>query len=163
MEAERSKTKVKIIASIVIIAAVVIMYLISSAQDSDSASTSNTSDTATTQSTDTMDTTAGASDTHGSFKDGTYTAQADYRTPEGTEDIGVTLTIKDGVVTDSDVELSANDRQSREYQEIFRNNYEQYVIGRKLSDIQLSRVSGSSLTSSGFNDAVDAIQAEAEA
>jgi hypothetical protein len=49
------------------------------------------------------------------------------------------------------------------YQGLFIANYKQYVIGKSIDSLNLSEVSGSSLTSSGFNAAVAEIKAQASA
>jgi hypothetical protein len=102
------------------------------------------------------------SNTTANYKDGTYSASGSYVSPGGTERISVSVTVKDGVVTDSTVSQVANNRESEEYQAKFRNNYKSQVVGKKLSSISLSRVSGSSLTSGGFNDALDTIKSQAQ-
>jgi hypothetical protein len=86
---------------------------------------------------------------------------SNYLTPESTEQIEVTLTLKNDTVSDASVQLSATARESRRYQNNFAANYRQYVIGRPLSSLSLSRVSGSSLTSNGFNAAVAQIRGQA--
>src|ERR1700712_1716246 len=56
---------------------------------------------AATDTTTTADTTAQA--TTSTFKDGTYKTNASYDSPGGTQNIAVSITLKDGVVTDSSV------------------------------------------------------------
>jgi hypothetical protein len=41
-------------------------------------------------------------------------------------------------------------------------DYKQYVVGKKIDEVQLTKVSGSSLTPQGFNDALAKIKAEAK-
>jgi uncharacterized protein with FMN-binding domain len=97
-----------------------------------------------------------------SFKDGTYTAEGDYRSPVGPEHIKVELTIKAGVVTDSVVTAEANMPKSQHFQNLFVDGYKQLVVGKKISDLQLGKVAGSSLTPKGFNDAVTKIMTQAQ-
>lgn len=85
-----------------------------------------------------------------------------YQTPETTEPLTVTLTLKDGVVTDATVVGDPQVPETRRYQGIFIANYKQYVIGKNIGTLSLSQVSGSSLTSSGFNAAVAQIKAQAQ-
>jgi uncharacterized protein with FMN-binding domain len=99
----------------------------------------------------------------GTYKDGTYTTTASYRSPGGSQDIGVSITLKDGVVTASSVTAEATDGQAQDYQANFISGYKQYVTGKKIDSISLSRVSGSSLTSNGFNNALKAIESQAKA
>lgn len=100
---------------------------------------------------------AGASD----LKDGTYSATGEYATPGGRESINVSVTLKGGVVSDSTAKGSASDGRAARYQRDFEANYQSSVVGKRLEDISLSRVSGSSLTSQGFNDALDQIADQA--
>ncbi len=96
------------------------------------------------------------------YKDGNYLAKGDYRSPGGSEDIGVSVTLKDGVIVDSAVEVHATSRISKRMQEVFADGYKQYVIGKKIDEVSLSKVSGSSLTPAGFNDALVKIKAQAK-
>jgi len=97
------------------------------------------------------------------YKDGTYTATGSYDSPAGTEGIQVTLTLQDGIIESSNVVSEAQDGRSASYQERFISGYQQYVTGKSIDDVVLSRVSGSSLTPEGWNDAVAKIKAEATA
>ena len=97
------------------------------------------------------------------YKDGTYTQDGAYMSPGGDESIGVKLTIKDGVVVDSEVTPHAERPMSQKFQGIFAENYKQLVVGKKIDDLKLDKVSGSSLSPKGFNDAVEKIKAEAKA
>lgn len=97
------------------------------------------------------------------YTDGTYKATGSYRTPESTETIDVTITVQNSVVTSSSVAQVPQDRSSEYYQNDFAKNYKTYVEGRSLDTINLSRVSGSSLTSGGFNKALAEIKKQAKA
>lgn len=98
----------------------------------------------------------------GAYKDGTYTAVGNYTSPGGQEELGVTLTIADGVVTESQVEVKATRPISKERQTDFANNYESQVVGKNIDEISLTKVSGSSLSPKGFNDAVEKIKSQAQ-
>jgi len=115
-----------------------------------------------TTATDTTSGDASGSTSTSPYKDGTYTAMSTYQTPETTEPLTVTLTLKDGVVTDATVVGDPQVPETRRYQGIFIANYKQYVIGKNIGTLSLSQVSGSSLTSSGFNAAVAQIKAQAQ-
>lgn len=99
----------------------------------------------------------------GSYKDGTYTASSTYIVPPGEESIKVTLTVSNGVVTNSQIVNSENDRESVFYQEQFAGQYKSYVVGKKLADIQLSYIAGASDTAQGFDDALSQIRNQAQA
>ncbi len=100
--------------------------------------------------------------TNTTFANGTYSAVGNYYSPEGSEQINVTLTLKDGVVTASTVTAMATQRYSLTMQNDFIANYKTLVIGKKITDIKLGKVSGASLTPIGFNDAVAKIEAQAK-
>lgn len=96
------------------------------------------------------------------YKDGSYSATGSYQSPEGTESIGVSLVLKNDVVITSTVVGNATGGISQRYQGIFIDNYKQYVIGKEISTLSLNKVSGSSLTPIGFNNAVRTIRAKAK-
>ncbi|PWU22932.1 hypothetical protein C5B42_04680 [Candidatus Cerribacteria bacterium 'Amazon FNV 2010 28 9'] len=97
-----------------------------------------------------------------SFKDGRYISEGDYMTHVGQKHLSVEVTLKDSVITDVNVTNQADDPMSVRYQDIFIANYKQLVVGKKITDIQLSKVAGSSLTPQGFNDALQKIEAQAK-
>lgn len=97
------------------------------------------------------------------YKDGMYTSVGTYNSPGGAEQITVSLTLKDDVVVDAVVTSDATRPESKKYQYTFISNYKAFVVGKNLSTLNLSKVSGSSLTPKGFNDAVLKIQAQAKA
>lgn len=98
----------------------------------------------------------------GQYKDGTYTASTEYSVPPGNEDITVTLTLKNGVVTNSSVENSENDHNSARFQQDFTASYKSYVVGKKINAVHLSYVAGASDTAQAFNDAVSQIASKAQ-
>ncbi|HSX30125.1 MAG TPA: FMN-binding protein [Candidatus Saccharimonadales bacterium] len=97
----------------------------------------------------------------GTFKNGTFSANSSYNTPGGTEGIAVTITLNGGTISDVSISLHANNRESVEYQDRFASHYKSFVVGKNIGDVQLSGVSGSSLTSRGFNDALAQIEQQA--
>jgi hypothetical protein len=99
----------------------------------------------------------------GSYADGTYTAEGSYATPESVETITVTVTLQDDIVTDVEVSGDPQKRESQQYQSQFIGGIADVVVGQDIDDIQVSRVAGSSLTSGGFNEAIETIKAEAAA
>jgi uncharacterized protein with FMN-binding domain len=119
-----------------------------------------TADTATETDSSTSTSTGGAS---GSYADGTYTASGSYVTPESVETIEVSLTLEGGVVTDVEVTGDPQARESQDYQSRFIGGISDEVVGVNIDDLAVDRVAGSSLTSGGFNEAVEAIKDEAAA
>lgn len=96
------------------------------------------------------------------FKDGTYEVTGNYVSPGGPRDIDVTVTLKDGVITDSTFVGKATDPASKRFQGEFAEGYKAMVIGKPLEGLEVAKVSGSSLTPKGFNDALDKIREEAK-
>jgi hypothetical protein len=66
-------------------------------------------------------------------------------------------------VTDTSAISGANDSDARDFQSQFIGGYKKLVVGKKIDSIRLSHVSGSSLTSQGFNDAIGQIKSQAKA
>ncbi len=96
------------------------------------------------------------------YKDGEYSATGSYTSPGGPEEINVTLTLENGVITDSNVQSLATRPESKEYQGIFASNYKKQVIGKNINQVLLNKVSGSSLTPKGFNNALEQIKQQAK-
>jgi len=97
------------------------------------------------------------------FKDGTYSADGQYYAPSGSESIGVTLTVSKDVVTNVQIGVNAQNGTSNRYQQRFAQTVNSYVVGKKLDQIQLDAVSGASLTTGGFMNALQNIQSQARA
>ena len=106
---------------------------------------------------------AGSSGTTGPYTDGTYTASGSYQAPSGTESVDVTVTLKDDVITDVTVVGNATDPQAMKHQGEFIGGIADVVVGKDINSIQVDKVGGSSLTSGGFNKAVEEIKADAAA
>jgi len=97
------------------------------------------------------------------YADGTYNATGSYITPGGKESIDLTVTLKDGVIVSTSLVTNAKSGDAKEYQSEFASNYKDFVVGKSVDRVSLSRVAGSSLTSNGFNDALDQIKTDAKA
>lgn len=109
----------------------------------------------------TADSSAGSSSS--TYKDGSYTAQGSYATPESVEQITVTVTLSDDKITDVQVTGDPQKAESKEYQSKFIGGISEVVVGKDIDEISVSRVAGSSLTSGGFNQAIAEIKTEAAA
>jgi len=123
-----------------------------------------------TETTQTTETTTPVSNTDtdsdavaSSYKDGTYSATGSYSSPGGRESIKLTVTIKDGIITSTSLDEKASNGEAKEYQDDFDSGYKTLVVGKNIDEVSLSRVAGSSLTSNGFNDALDEIKSDAKA
>jgi uncharacterized protein with FMN-binding domain len=97
------------------------------------------------------------------LKDGSYSATGSYDSPGGTESLKVSVTLAGGDIADATVVSGANDPTASVYQTSFISGYKTYVIGKPIESIKLSNVSGSSLTSQGFNEALKSIEQQAKA
>lgn len=97
------------------------------------------------------------------FKDGTYTKDGTYQSPAGTGRITVKLTLASGVITAVDVNGHATDPTAKTYQAEFDSGIAGKVVGKKIDSLNVTNVSGSSLTSGGFDEAIKAIEASASA
>ena len=97
-----------------------------------------------------------------SYKDGTYTADGNYVSPNGTETVGVTLTLAGGAVSDVQITQHPSNPNTRKFQGEFAGGIQSQIVGKKLDEIKVSKVAGSSLTSGGFNQAVEKIKADAQ-
>lgn len=97
------------------------------------------------------------------YKDGTYTATGTYTSPGGEDKIDVTLTIKNDVIVAVSAVENTDHPTSKRFQGMFLSGYKQYVVGKNIATLSLTKVSGSSLTPKGFNDALLKIKAQAKA
>lgn len=126
------------------------------AEPTDQTSSSATADTSTPAGSD-----AGSTTGDSTYADGTYTAEGTYQTPETVEQITVTLTLASDVITDVEVTGDPQARETEQYQSQFIGGIADVVVGKDIDEISVSRVAGSSLTSGGFNKAVEEIKADA--
>lgn len=108
--------------------------------------------------------TTGEATATSTYADGTYTAEGSYSPQAGLiEAISVTITLQDDVITAVEVSGDPQERESVEYQSKFIGGIADEVVGKSIDEINVSRVAGSSLTSGGFNQAIETIKAEAAA
>lgn len=102
------------------------------------------------------------SSTTASYADGEYTETGTYTPPSNHEEtITVTVTLKDGVVTELEVEGTGGSPNSVTYQGKFIDGINALVVGKNIDELDISKVAGSSLTSQGFNAAIEKIKADA--
>ncbi len=98
-----------------------------------------------------------------SFNDGAYEAEGEYSNPSGLSKVKVELTLANGKISDIAVTPEATNGTSKGYQAKFAGGISGEVVGKSLDELNVSKVSGSSLTSQGFNLAIDQIKADATA
>jgi uncharacterized protein with FMN-binding domain len=156
-----NKKIMAVVGLLVIVAAIGLGYAVSAGKKSDTASLTPTPAASPGPGTTAVPTVASAN-TAG-YKDGTYTATGSYDTPGGPESLNLSVTIKNGAVAGTSATGSGRDHDSVNYQGRFISGYKSLIIGHSIDAISLSRVSGSSLTSQGFNDALSQIKSQAKA
>ncbi|WP_167042999.1 FMN-binding protein [Salinibacterium sp. ZJ454] len=95
------------------------------------------------------------------YADGEYSATGSYVSPNGTETIDVSVTLEGGVVADVAVTSHPTNPNTEQFQGRFVQGIADQVVGKNLDELSVTKVSGSSLTSGGFNDAIEQIKADA--
>ncbi|EJJ29485.1 hypothetical protein [Rhizobium sp. CF142] len=93
------------------------------------------------------------------YADGVYTATGRYGGQPSS--IGVTVTVKDGIVSGVVVEPHAYVARSLELQKAFAAAVPKVVVGKRLDEVRVGKLAGSSGTPQGFNDAIDQIKRQA--
>ncbi|WP_010203681.1 FMN-binding protein [Salinibacterium sp. PAMC 21357] len=102
-----------------------------------------------------------ATATGGDYADGSYTETGDYISPNGAEQVEVTLTLASNVITDVTVVGFGESPNSKQFQGEFIDGIAAEVVGKNIDELSVDKVAGSSLTSGGFNKAVAVIKADA--
>ena len=132
--------------------------------DDGGSSDAATTTTAIVESTATVESGAVQNDSVSSpYQDGEYSATGNYRSPGGAQELGVTVTLSNSVITALTLDTSDATGTAAEFQGKFESGIEPLVVGKSIDELDVSKVSGSSLTSLGFNDAIDQIKSEAQA
>lgn len=103
----------------------------------------------------------GTGTTDATYTDGTYTADGSYQAPSGTESITVEVTLADDKITDITVTPHATDPTAKGHQAEFVGGIADQVVGKDIDTLNVTKVSGSSLTSGGFKIAIEAIKEQA--
>lgn len=106
---------------------------------------------------------AGAAEAQGArparYADGVYTATGEYGGQPS--HITVKATLKDGVITSVTVTPHAYVPRSLELQRAFAAAVPKVVIGKRIDQVRVGKLAGSSSTPKGFNDAIRQIKAQA--
>lgn len=95
------------------------------------------------------------------FADGTYAAAGSYTSPAGAETIGVSVTLANDVITAVTMTAEATNTTSKLFQEAFIEGSKTMILGKNIADVQVGKISGSSLTPKGFEAALNAIKTQA--
>jgi hypothetical protein len=156
-ETKPNKAIVAVIVIVLLAAATAgVVYVLNRDQETSDTTTSQTPSTSSNE-------TPSTGSTSGTYKDGTYSATGKYISPGGDESIDVTLAVASGKVTSANATTHAATSTSSQYQSEFTGSFKDLVVGKSIDEIKLSRVAGSSLTSNGFNDALEQIKDKAAA
>lgn len=160
MEESKDHRKAIITFLAVVIIAVIVVAAVAASPKKKSPDTASTTNVTTRSNASSPAPASDGSSTD--FKDGSYVATGSYESPGGNETITVHVTLQHGVVTATSADSGAQDPEASEYQSMFISGYKSLIVGKDIADISLSRVSGSSLTSQGFNDAISQIKDQAK-
>jgi uncharacterized protein with FMN-binding domain len=165
MEPDSPKQPNKVLIGIIVVVllvAITAAVLMLSGKKEETPTSTTPQDTSSTDKTDSAPSTDTApTASTGAYKDGSYQATGTYQTPGGTERVTVKVTLASGVIKSVDLERSPTTPEAQEYQGKFVSGYKAEVVGKNIDDVKLSRVAGSSLTSGGFNKALDTIKSDA--
>ena len=107
-------------------------------------------------------TTSGNDNLVSGYRDGSYSAVGRYATPGGDESIGVTVQIVHQRITAVAVAVEAKSPTARQFQEQFSTRILPAIVSKDLASVGVSRVAGASLTSLGFNNALQKIRTNAD-
>lgn len=151
MEHDRKK---QIIGGIVLLIAVALLVVAVKAFSGDNPQTANNSPAGSNSS-------QNSANSNIQYKDGTYNATGNYVSPGGTQSIKVILDVKNNTIEDATVESLTTNRDSKEFQSKFISGFKPFVVGKDPDEVQISHVSGSSLTSEGFKNALEQIKEQA--
>lgn len=96
-----------------------------------------------------------------SYRDGEFTASGTYSSPDGTDEIDVSVTLRNGVIESVSVETNPKSTTGARHQQLFAEGIAGEVEGERIDEVEVGRVNGSSLTGAGFNQAIGRIRQEA--
>lgn len=158
-------TSMKRRASVAVAASTALLTLAACGSDDDSPADTAPIATPATKSTAASEPAPADGAAPGAFAAGDYEATGTYLSPDGqTQSIEVEVELAaDGTITDLDADGQAESGNSEQYQGKFESGIDALVEGRKITELDIDKVSGSSLTSGGFNDAIDQIIGQAQA
>lgn len=148
-------------------------YVMRTSTRSSASTTSTTSQVASPSATSTATPTSQATEASpnagtssaatGQYNNGTYSTSVTYAVPKGERNtIKVTLTLKDGAITDVSTTHAYNDRESGAYIDSFDAQIKSAIVDTLLTEAYAGRVGSASLTSNAFNQALQQIQHDAK-
>ncbi len=110
----------------------------------------------------TSSSTAVASTGASTYKDGTYSSDGTYTSPNGQETVGVELTLAADKVSAVNITVHPSNPNTKKFQGEFASGIAAQIVGKDIDELNVSKVAGSSLTSGGFNEAVEQIKSQAK-
>ncbi len=164
-----SRNKVfAVVGTVAIVATVGITGLALFVQKDSSANTEAMSQTTSTSNSSTSvpaSSNSEATTSSTSYKDGTYTSSAvSYSVPRGGyNSLKATVVINSGKISSVTTSNEVADRESGMYVSNFEGNLSSDAVGQTIGDYSPSRISGASLTTSAFDEALTDIAAQARA
>jgi uncharacterized protein with FMN-binding domain len=96
------------------------------------------------------------------YKDGTYSADGTYTSPNGQETVGVEITLAGDKVSAVNITTHPSNPNTKKFQGEFASGISAQIVGKDIDELNVSKVAGSSLTSGGFNEAVEQIKSQAK-
>lgn len=94
------------------------------------------------------------------YTDGVYEATGEYGNQPSF--ITVTVNLEDDTITEVEVSPHATNPTSLDLQERFAEAVPTVVVGKRIDEVDVGRLAGSSHTPNGFNDAIRQIKEQAE-
>ncbi len=88
------------------------------------------------------------------LKDGEYIADTNYMTPAGKETVGIKISLTGNKITSLMVANKANDKTSSKFQNRFISGIQSVALGQNIDNLNVGVVSGASLTSAAFEQAL---------
>ncbi|MGJ3188698.1 FMN-binding protein [Paenarthrobacter sp. FR1] len=105
---------------------------------------------------------AAAASGESTYKDGTYSSDGTYTSPNGQETVGVELTLTADKVSAVNITVHPSNPNTKKFQGEFASGIAAQIVGKDIDELNVSKVAGSSLTSGGFNEAVEQIKSQAK-
>ena len=88
-----------------------------------------------------------------------YSTSVTYSSPGGQEDNTFRVTLDNGVITQVEVDVLTKIQASVRYQELFAEKLPSIIVGKRLSEVgPIDRISGASLTTDVFNEAIEKLK-----
>lgn len=150
------------VAVVVLAIAAIAVYANREDETAGNVSVTATPTSAATAASSTPSATSTATSSTSKYKDGSYTSSGTYVSPGGSRSVTVTLTLANDVVVASQVTGSGDDATTRQFQDDFIESHKTFVVGKNIDTLSLAKVSGSSLTSKGFNAALAQIKTQSQ-